>query len=523
MGSRKFDIRRKKRRRFSIVEVLLLAVLHAASANGVSQELPDEPESMEPSTIDDSVAAEGYFGFSAAFENDTPPAHANRPREARALTRNSPRSASRTTANPSVAHETHKFFSSRPHEERPWSLTNLWDHVDSSGDVSNSLVDHGWLISGSTVQSLTLNPSGPSDRFNGPTTWTDRANEYQLNQQWITVERATQTSDEKVDLGGRVDFLYGTNYRWQTSAGFEDVWSGNTSHSFYGIALPQAYLETAYADVKIKWGHFVSPVGYFTVDTTHNFFSTLPYTYQYGEPFTHWGALSTWTVSESLALSSGITRGWDNLTGAGSGSPGIGWLGGTKYAFANQASLTWVGMISNEFNNVRNPEPNHTLRYLQSLVYNLPISERWRFIVQSDFGTQVNTFDSSGTRPIGTARWYGLNNYLFYRQSDCVSWGANFEWFRDEGGFRVGSVLPTLSDPTSETRGLPSDTYGYIGNFFQATFGPRITPTPHLLFRPNVRCDWFDGIAANNGNLQPFNDGASRHQFILGLDVGVLY
>lgn len=413
-----------------------------------------------------------------------------------------------------------------PGEQPPWSLTNLWDY-DERRSLSeagrNPLIERRWRVSGNTVQSFVFNMSSPKDRFNGPTTWTDRANEYQLNQQWIYVERTTDTSEQDWDLGGRVDLLYGTNYRWTTSAGFEDTWHINVGQSFYGVALPQAYFETAWRDVKVKWGHFISPIGYFTVDTTQNFFFTLPYTYQYGEAFTHWGALATWTVDDEFVIGSGVTRGWDNLNGAGSGSHGVGWLGTATYTFENKASIAYVGMVSNEFNNQLNPKPNYSTRYLQSVVFSTPITDKLNYVAQTDFGTQGNTYDFSGTRQIGRARWYGLNQYLFYIQNEKWAWGINFEWFRDEGGFRVGTLLPTLSDPTSKVRGLPSNRYGYIGNFYQLTFGPKWTPTKSLFVRPNVKFDWFDGTAANVGALQPFGNGQRVNQILIGADLGILY
>ena len=58
-------------------------------------------------------------------------------------------------------------------------------------------------------------------------------------------------------------------------------------------ALPQFYAEVAYNDLKVKIGHFYAPVGYEVVPTTGNFFPSLPYTFQYGEPFTHTGVLAT--------------------------------------------------------------------------------------------------------------------------------------------------------------------------------------------------------------------------------------
>jgi Putative beta-barrel porin-2, OmpL-like. bbp2 len=413
-----------------------------------------------------------------------------------------------------------------PGEQPPWSLTNLWDY-DERRSLSeagrNPLVERNWRVSASTVQSFVVNPSSPKDHFNGPVTWTDRANEYQLNQQWIYVERTTDTSRGDFDLGCRIDFLYGTNYRWTTSAGLEDLWNINVAESFYGLSMPQAYVETAWRDVKVKWGHFISPIGYFTVDTTQNFFFTLPYTYQYGEAFTHWGALATWTVNDQLVVGSGVTRGWDNFNGAGSGSHGVGWLGTAAYTFESKASIAYVGMASNEFNNQLNPRPNYSTRYLQSLVYSTPVVDKLNYVIQTDFATQGNTFDFSGARQIGTSRWYGINQYLFYIQNEKLAWGLNFEWFRDQGGYRVGTLLPTLTYPTSKARGLASDRYGYVGNFYQLTFGPKWTPTKSLFIRPNVRFDWFDGIASNPGSLQPFGNGNRKNQVLIGADVGLLY
>ena len=62
-------------------------------------------------------------------------------------------------------------------------------------------------------------------------------------------------------------------------------------------------------------GHFISPIGYFTVDTTQNFFNTIPYTYQYGEPFTHTGMLATWNATDNTGVNS-IDLAWSADGGA---------------------------------------------------------------------------------------------------------------------------------------------------------------------------------------------------------------
>lgn len=395
------------------------------------------------------------------------------------------------------------------------------------GDYGKTLTANQWKIAGSTAQSWTGNFQSPRDRYNGPVTWTDRSNDYELNQQWLYLERATDTSKQDWDLGMRIDANYGSNYRWMTSAGFEDKWKINTSHDTYGLALPQLYIETAYKKLKVKWGHYGSPVGYFVLDTTQNFFSSLPYTYQYGEPFTHWGFLSTYTPDDHWAIGLGMTRGWDNLTGAGTGSRGVGYIGTLTYTFADKSSIAFVNLVSNELSNL-NTTDTFSTRYFQTFVYNKPINEKWSYVFQSDFGAQPNavglpTAASPDGRPIGTAFWYGVNQYAYYKMNDQWTWGFNFEWFRDDGGFRVGGVLPTASTPGSQVSGLPLNRYGYDGNFFQVTMGPKWQPHPNLFIRPNMRWDFYSGPSDNIGNLKPYDDGNKNWQGILGIDMCWVY
>lgn len=401
--------------------------------------------------------------------------------------------------------------------EGGFSIMNL---LEGTG-LGDRLACRNTKLYGNLVQSYTFNSKSPTDRFNGPTTWLDRSNDYQLNQLWLGAERTTEADDCSWDFGYRTDMMYGTNYRWATAAGLEDEWQFNTSRSFYGVATPNAYAEVARGQTKTKIGRFVSPVGFYTVDTTQNFFPLIPYTYQYGEPFTHVGFLSTRTMDDHWTAGAGMTRGWDNYDGSGAGCPGVGAISTLTYTADNKASLAWVGLISNEYSN--NPGNLHTPRYFQTWVMTRPMSENLTYVLQSDFGIQNNTFDFAGTRQIGRAMWYGVNQYLYYKVNDCWSWGANFEWFRDQGGFRVGSLLPTLSQPGSSVRGLPASRYGYDGSFYRVTLGPKWTPQTNMFVRSGLAWDFFDGKALNVGGLRPYDDGTRNNQLLLYTDLGITF
>jgi hypothetical protein len=364
--------------------------------------------------------------------------------------------------------------------------------------------DSQWSMNGWLAQSYTYNPYQPNDKFNGPVTWTDRANDYQMNELWIGGGRVTKTDGCGWDWGMRADSFYGTNYRWDTSAGFESHFGNG---QFYGLAVPNLYGEVAYNTWSVKVGRFISPVGYYTVGTAQNFFPVIPYTYQYGEPFTHTGVWANNKVSDNLVVGGAITHGWDDTDNTG--NPHAGGLLNATYTIDSQRSLAWVGVIGNEpnFSHVNNYAFNntgYTGRYFQTLVYTRKFSDDVMGVLQSDFGTQHDAVVAGQT-----AKWYGLNSYLYWNMTCRLQWGANAEWFRDQGGFRVGQVLPSFGSPNA--RGFARGP-GYDGSFYRLTFGPRYYFTPNLYTRAAILADWYDGKIPANG--RPFDDGTKNYQQI---------
>lgn len=386
-----------------------------------------------------------------------------------------------------------------------WSLTSVFD--DDCG--GNRLRDRRINVGGSIINSMTFNTDAPKDKFNGPVTWTDRANEWQMNQAWFYAEKALNM-DCDIDFGFRADVMYGTNFRFNTATGLEDNING--SHSFYGVAFPQFYAQTKYYDWIIKSGHWVSPVGYFTVDMSQNFFNTLPYTYQYGEPFTHTGTIVSRNINDSLNVGIGGVRGWDNFDNT---TPNFGGIATMTKTFENGGSLAWVGLLTQE----QTQNLDFKKRFLQTVVYSKNLTDRVTYVGQSDFGWQKDALVNGSD-----AYWYGLNQYLIYKMNDCWSFGSNFEWFRDQDGYRVGGFLPnTYAVPGSQVRGLSTARSGYRGNFYQITLGPKWTPTKNFMVRPNLRFDWFDGEIDNPGKLKPYDDGLKNAQTIFGTDFVITY
>jgi hypothetical protein len=366
----------------------------------------------------------------------------------------------------------------------------------------------GWVSAG-----YTANFEDPGSNFNGPVTFNDR-DEGQLNQTYLIFERAVDTSYDGWDIGGRVDLLYGTDYRFTLARGLDaedDFTSSWHSSRFYGLAMPQAYGEVAVDDLSVKVGHFYTIVGYEVVPAPDNFFYSHAYTMQYGEPFTHTGALATWRPNEQLTLAGGATYGWDNFDNV---YDDVSFLGGITFSASDGNSKLALALQAGDEEETRGTVRPNDRRTIYSVVYSRSITDRIDWVLQSDHGWQENARGAGET-----AEWYGLNQYLLYKINCCWTWGTRMEWFRDDDGFRVAPAgdFAALGASTN-----PASAGGFEGNFCEITTGLNYRPNGNLIVRPELRYDWFDGRANAAGN-QPYDDGSSDHQWLTAINIVYLY
>lgn len=363
----------------------------------------------------------------------------------------------------------------------------------------------GWIDFG-----YTHNFEDPKNRFNEPITFNFRTRRVLLNQINLFVERAVNTEGDSWDIGGRVDFMFGTDSPFTQAAGLElsdggkQKWIGNTSqaNNLNKLALPQAYLEIfapVLNGITAKIGHFYTIIGNEVVTAPDNFFYSHAYTMQYGEPFTHTGALFSMPLVDNLSISVGAVNGWDSFTAdiddAWNFLGGLNWDNGTEGAGALSVALTAIhGSI------VGNHGPADDLdRSLYSIVLWYDITDQLHFTLQHDHGwqEQLGTDDE--------AHWYGINSYLSYDINDMFAVGTRMEWFRDENGVRVGGLYSGQG-----VRG------GKSANFYEMTFGVNFTPTRWVKIRPEVRYDWVE-------NAKPFDDGSQSDQLLFGVDAVVTF
>jgi len=360
---------------------------------------------------------------------------------------------------------------------------------------------YGWLDQG-----FTWNPDSPQDRFNGPVTFNDRANEYQLNQLYLIAERTTDTASGGFDLGGRVDLLYGTDHRFLMANGLEfetnadgsieQTW--NRDHRFYGLAMPQVYADVAWNDWVFRFGRFYTIVGYEVCTTPANFFYSHSYTTQYAEPFTHTGMLATWNLTERLALKAGFHRGWDQWE---DNNDKLGVLGGVTWTGPEKRTTLAASLISSN-----EQLTGESTRNLISLVWTQKLGQRLTYVLQSDIAHEQNALPEGQD-----AEWYGLVNYLIYDFNPCWSMGFRYEWFSDDDGVRVAG----LGYPKGiDLRAVPA-------HWQEVSFGLHYKPNANVLLRTEVRWDWVEPLVVVQD--QPFDNFTDGSQFLWGTDLVIKF
>ena len=98
---------------------------------------------------------------------------------------------------------------------------------------------YGWLEQGVTFNSL-------SPRTAGTARWTynDRSNNYELNQFWLGFERKVKTDGCGFDIGGRIDLMYGTDWRYGDCLGLEQNYR-RARTSFMAWCFPSSTRKSA--------------------------------------------------------------------------------------------------------------------------------------------------------------------------------------------------------------------------------------------------------------------------------------
>jgi len=319
-------------------------------------------------------------------------------------------------------------------------------------DLGTTLLgeDSGWDIGGWLQSGYTNKSDGVLNT---------RPDSYNLHQAWLYAEK-TADGSEGLDWGARVDIMYGLDGentqafgnnpgRWDFQNGFD--------HGAFHSAIPQAYGVLAYDKLSVKIGHFYTPAGYEVVPATGNFFYSHAFGWNFTEPFTHTGALATYTASDDVTLYGGWVAGWD--TGFDRFNGGSAFIGGATVKATDDITVAYIGTVGN-LGKIGDGNSHH-------VVVTTALTDKLNYALSSDV-TTTNTGVFGGT----TFHSVSAANYLIYNINDRLGAGARAEWLKLDGV-----------------------------SYYQTTLGINVKPTGNLTIRPEVRHQWSpaaDKIGGNN-------------------------
>ncbi len=307
-------------------------------------------------------------------------------------------------------------------------------------------------------------------------------NVIQMQQAWLYVEKAIDEDRCKsTDWGFRMDYVYGTDGPDTQAFGGEpgqyDLGWDNGAN--YGHAIPQAYLQAAYNDLTLTFGHFYTICGYEVVPAPNNFFYSHAFTMVLAEPFTHTGVLAEYSLGENITVWGGWSAGWDTgFTRNG----GDAFLGGFSVDLLDSVTFTYTATAGDfgfdyEFFGTEFAGSDQRA-YSHSIVLDVAVTDKLTYVFQSDYVD--NDLFLFGADPFGWDKSLGVNQYFLYQFNDCLAAGARFEYF-DQEFFEVMAT----------------------------TVGMNIKPHANVTLRPEVRYDDYD-----DGNFFGFRDS-----WIFGMDM----
>lgn len=367
-----------------------------------------------------------------------------------------------------------------------------YDPCGGCGRCNTCCLGEAWTLFDTTCSGITAGgwvsvggyANDHGNASNGILGFNNVGDGFTMPQLWGFLEKAVDTGGCGWDLGGRVDYVFGTDGPdTQAFGGSNDGWDNDWDSSRdYGSAIPQLYLEVGYDDWTVKVGHFFTLIGYEVVPAPDNFFFSHAYTMYYGEPFTHTGALATYSANDNVSYFGGWTAGWD--TGFENPDNASTFLGGASYTACDNSTVTYA-LTAGDFG-----DGNGDI-YMHSIVLTTSLTDRLAWIIQSDLGSQSIPGQTRNNL------WGGVNQYLQYEFNDCLAAGMRFEWFYDRDGTRV--------------------VQGNAGSYYNLTAGINYRPHANLMFRPEIRYDWFSGVFQQNS--LPFDSGRDNEQFSAGFDV----
>jgi hypothetical protein len=351
----------------------------------------------------------------------------------------------------------------------PGARRPLMDGLENAGvadDLDRARVD----IYGHVEGSWTRNLDNPKSGFNVGRVFDFPDDTILLNQIDLNVERLIKLNGDNWDVGGRMEWLYGSDARFIHSTGLFDY------NDFFDGPRNQFDLVQLYGDINVPVGNGLRlRLGKFLffkqIDPNASVFYSHSFTFGAALPFTLTGATAYYEFSDRCSLEGGVVRGWDDALEDDNGS--VSGIVRARCRVGDQLNLSLAGITGPEL-----PGNNGDYRTAVNFVASYSVNSQFTLLLDTIYGYQSDAFDQ------GASDWYGAALYGIYKINDYVSAAARVEYYRDDEGFTTGIATA-------------GPAFGFSSqDLYEATVGLTITPFAHdslgrnLKVRPEVRWDY---------------------------------
>ena len=295
-----------------------------------------------------------------------------------------------------------------------------------------------WNFGGHVAVSYNYNFNDPRSRSNFGRVFDDKANQFDINQAELWIEKPTS---EASPIGFGLDFVIGRDAKKIHSLGL-GISSGDDPTKSDVFDLTQAYV-TYKAPIgkglDLKAGKFVTLHGAEVIRRTGDYQISRSLAFGFAIPFTHTGVMATYPFTEWLTASLAVVNGWDN-TDDNNNDKSI--HGMATLTPLKDLTVTIGGTWGSEARFARD-DANGPKRGLIDLVATYKPIPPLTLTLNYDYGEQDEAF-GVGTP---TATWHAIAGYATYDVTDKLSVGIRGEYFRDEEGFRFGFTDPVTGNP----------------------------------------------------------------------------
>ena len=348
---------------------------------------------------------------------------------------------------------------------------------------------YGWI-----QNSYTGNTNGvPKNAINFGVNPNYLANRWMGNQYYLIIENPLEQND-KINFGFRVDNLFGNDWVFNHMRGLAE--NSFPLNHFAGYDPAQIYGEVhlpilTKGGLDIKGGRFYTILGYEVVPATGRPLLSVPYMFNYGQPFTHLGMISTLHVTDRInvlqrhgqRLRPVVQRELQvelhrrlhlDLEGR-QGQPGHLLHLRARTSIPGSSSRTPRSSSSATRSRptkraAATPATAPTGGRSFTNVFSYKWTDKLTQVIENDDSYETN-IPGSGTD--GTNRndsWYGFGNWFLYKFNDKLTGVWRSEVFHDQGGQRLQT--------------------GRADTVYEMTLGLIWKPKPYIWIRPEARYDW---------------------------------